>query len=161
MLPHRETSDFDSDSSSSDTKLDLSELSLSDDDEVQEYGTLTHVERDAALTQLKTYGSDPKDADPLFTSKVQSYPAHITQLRRMRSIALPNHNKPLSYHNGVLTCLLPGNRNDNPPRPQLPLLHHQSHRFTNPSQQHAPLPTNPRDLRLTPLRTKTHSTTQE
>lgn len=109
MLPHRETSDFDSDSSSSDTKPDLSELSLSDDDEVQEYGTLTHVERDAALTQLKTYGSDPKDADPLFTSKVHSYPAHITQLQRTGPVALSKHTKPLSYHNGVLTCLLSGN----------------------------------------------------
>lgn len=72
MLPHRETSDFDSDSPDTDNQLDISELYLSDDDEVQEYGALTHVERDAALTQLKTYGSDPKDADPLFTCKVCS-----------------------------------------------------------------------------------------
>ena len=59
MLPHRENSELDN-------GLAVSELSLSD----HEAGFLTDAERDAALTQLKTYGSDPKDADPLFTSKV-------------------------------------------------------------------------------------------
>lgn len=60
MLPHREPSALAS-------ELAVSELAL----EEEESGGLTDAERDAALMQLKTYGSEPKDADPLFTSKVR------------------------------------------------------------------------------------------
>ena len=64
MLPHRENSALDH-------ELAVSELSLSESGTGEGEG-LTDAERDAALQQLKTYGSDPKDADPLFTSKVRT-----------------------------------------------------------------------------------------
>lgn len=84
MLPHRENSELDK-------GLAVSELSLSD----HEAGFLTDAERDAALTQLKTYGSDPKDADPLFTSKVRTYSSglQLASTASRRRASLLKHRK--------------------------------------------------------------------
>ena len=49
MLPHREQ----------DVEVDVDSTRLTD------------IERDAALEQLKLYGRDPVDAEPIFTQKVR------------------------------------------------------------------------------------------
>lgn len=62
MLPHREH----------DVEVDVDSTRLTD------------TERDAALEQLKLYGRDPVDAEPIFTQKVRgtNYTCALYFLRR-------------------------------------------------------------------------------